>query len=179
MFRLTFALAVAIYAGFVIWGQPVDTVDADARSRVIAASAVDHDRPVILTSASSTGAEVTRTDISASMPDPAAIAASAPTPATVRDIRVIGEPVTVSLLSPDVPVRGSTAEPDAEPVLLRVTGSVVNMRAGPSTADAVIDSLPRGSVTEAVGGPIGGWQEVRDVVSGRTGWMSARFLEPS
>jgi SH3-like domain-containing protein len=91
--------------------------------------------------------------------------------------RLVGEPALVSLVSPAVPA--AAAERDAGSDLLRVTGSRVNMRSGPGTANAVVDSLPRGTLAEPIGTPIDGWQEIRDVESGLVGFMSARFLEPS
>ncbi|MEM7710314.1 MAG: SH3 domain-containing protein [Pseudomonadota bacterium] len=112
------------------------------------------------------------------MPDAAAIAAATPEPGAWEP-RLIGEPVLVSLVAP----RGDDAEPAAEPEvaaeMLRVTGRVVNMRAGPSTSNAVIDALPQGTLAEAIGEAENGWREIRDVATGRTGWMSANFLEPS
>ncbi len=53
------------------------------------------------------------------------------------------------------------------------------MRGGPSTADGVIDSLAEGTLAEAIGETVDGWREIRDVETGRTGFMSARFLQPA
>jgi hypothetical protein len=127
-------------------------------------------------------AEVTRASVDASaMPDPAIIATSAPPP-SARQPSPIGEPVVVSLIR--APEAAETAaSPEAEPplpeTLVRVTGSRVNMRAGPSVADGVVDSLPRGTLAEPVGEPRNGWQQIRDVETGMTGWMFARYLAPA
>ncbi|MCK0169408.1 SH3 domain-containing protein [Jannaschia sp. S6380] len=180
MIKLVFTLAAALYAGFVIWGHPTDVVAPEKQGAVsIAADAAEFDRPVILQNASSPEPHVTRAVASeALVPDAAAIAASAPAPAgSFPEPRLIGEPLVVSLVEPrDAPE--ATAEPTAER-MLRVTGSRVNMRAGPSTANRVVDSLPQGTLAEPLGPPEGGWQEIRDIATGRTGFMSARFLEPA
>ena len=60
-----------------------------------------------------------------------------------------------------------------------VDASALNVRAGPGTAEPVLDSLPRGAVaegtgrTELVDGDL--WVELR-LSDGATGWASARFL---
>lgn len=189
MFKLTFTLAAALYAGFVIWGQPAEVAEAgDAAATgtlVLAegAAAADYRSPVILeTNASSrTDADVTR----AAAVDPAAIVAAAPSPeATFRAPAPIGEPTRISLVAPAaVAAPAAAADPTAAPSatdgLLKVTGSRVNLRAGPSTGNAVVDSLVRGTLVEAVGEEINGWIELRDVTSGATGFMAANFLEPA
>ena len=59
--------------------------------------------------------------------------------------------------------------------ILYVTGNRVNFRAGPSTGDAVVGALGRGSAVEAVGPAAEGWVNIRDA-QGRIGFMSAQFL---
>jgi hypothetical protein len=181
MMKLTFSLAVALYAGFVIWGQPGQAVSEAAKSASapIAVAAADFDRPTILTPGGD-AAEVTRAvarDVI--VPDPAVIAASAPAPSDdFGRPRDIGEPMIVSLVDPGTQAPASAAD-DARNDLLVVTGSRVNLRAGPSTANAVVDSLAEGTLTEPLGAPVNGWQEIRDVESGLTGYMAARFLSPA
>ena len=135
----------------------------------------------------------------ASVPSPAVIAASAPEPAA-RATRTVplGQPVRISLI--DEPVRpidpiqdavadalsdalsvsesASAATPEDAARRMVVTGSRVNMRAGPSTANPVVTSLPRGAEVVIVG-EAGGWMELRDPDSGLTGFMSANFLAPA
>lgn len=62
--------------------------------------------------------------------------------------------------------------------LLIVTGTSVNMRSGPSTTWEVIGNLRRGAKAELVAQADGGWLQIRDVVTGRVGYMAGRFLEP-
>ncbi|TFL17488.1 SH3 domain-containing protein [Jannaschia formosa] len=182
MMKLTFTLAAALYVGFVIWGQPIENdLERDVATPVIASvvptETAEFDRPTIL-GLSPSEPQVTRTVVAA--PDPAVVAASAPAPSAPTP-RLIGEPVVVSLVAPAAaatPETAAAAEPGTEG-LLRVTGSRVNMRSGPSTSNDVVDSLPRGTLAEAIGEPVDGWQEIRDVSTGLTGFMAARFLEQS
>ena len=181
MFRLTFTLAAALYAGFVVWGDP-ETATAQSRTMptpILEASAgvvEDVDAPTIIGSAREAAPVVTRAAIAPVTPDAAAIAAAAPIPTTLEP-RLIGEPIVVSLMSPAGPA--SVDDVASTEGLLRVTGSRVNMRSGPGVSNGVVDSLPLGTLAEPIGAPIDGWQEIRDVESGLTGFMSARFLEPS
>ncbi|MEM8849388.1 MAG: SH3 domain-containing protein [Pseudomonadota bacterium] len=186
MIRLTVTLAVALYATFIIWGEPAEYTGAEAATTDDPAGltqTADFVRPVILESNGAGDAVVTRAvtqDVV--VPDAAVIAASAPEPSALDiDLGRIGEPVVVSLFRDVAPAPepAAAAPPDTEGDLLRVTGTVVNMRAGPSTGNAVVDSLPRGTITEALGAPENGWQQIRDIATGQTGWMAARFLEPS
>ncbi|MCT8159295.1 SH3 domain-containing protein [Pseudoruegeria sp. SHC-113] len=60
-----------------------------------------------------------------------------------------------------------------------VTGSRVNMRSGPSTANGVLASLTRGSAAEMIALEANGWARIRDLTTGQTGYMSAKFLSRS
>jgi hypothetical protein len=74
--------------------------------------------------------------------------------------------------------RRETAQAPAAPgaEMLRVTGSRVNLRAGPSTANAVVGSVARGDIVELVGHANDAWAEIR--VDGREAFMARRFLDP-
>jgi uncharacterized protein YraI len=54
------------------------------------------------------------------------------------------------------------------------TNDSVNLRAGPSTEDAVLGELPAGTVVGLTGQQVNGFLEV--VANGATGWVSADFL---
>ena len=190
MLKMTVALAVALYAGFVIWGTPSETLTAEragSAAPVRTAAAMDYDRPVIL-SQTATGAAVARDAVTELVvPDAATIAASAPDPEAVEPAsRTIGEPIVISLVenaeepeAPSAATDAATAAPEATAGRYRVSGTRVNMRSGPSTADAVVDSLPGGTLAEVIGEETDGWVQIRDVNSGLTGYMAARFLEPA
>jgi hypothetical protein len=190
MIRMTFALGVALYAAFAIWGRPVDGVVAAGDVAPTFAAAP---QPVILQNASApSGAPsgdaaplVTRiVDVAARpaapvMPDPAAVIAATPTPAEIlgQPPRLIGEAQRITL----APAAAPAAAPElAGPLgdVVEVTGSRVNMRAGPGVGNAVVGALSRGERAEAIGAPEGGWQQIRALDSGVTGFMFASYLSP-
>lgn len=185
MFKYTFTLAAALYAGFVVWGEPQDLGSAEAATQTpLIATTADarYTAPVILGDGA-TDAVVTRAATETVVPDAATIAASTPAPSAgqVRP-RLIGEPVVVNLVRPAVATTtddDTTAAAELSGERLRVTGSRVNMRSGPSTGNPVVGSLAEGTVAERLGDDQGGWVEIRDTATGRTGFMSARFLAPA
>lgn len=65
----------------------------------------------------------------------------------------------------------------ANPVLY-VTGSRVNVRSGPATVYAAIDSLARGTPVDDLGDAGEGWRMIR-LPSGATGYMSGDYLSPT
>ena len=69
-------------------------------------------------------------------------------------------------------------QPEPEPardVVLYVSGRVVNVRSGPSTAFAAITSLRRGAAVVDLGDAGDGWRQIR-LDTGETGYMSGDFL---
>ena len=78
-------------------------------------------------------------------------------------------------------VEPANAEAIAPPIreTVFVTGSRVNMRAGPSTANPVVVALGFGAEAELIEEVAGGWTQIRDIESGRVGYMAARFLSPT
>ncbi len=69
-----------------------------------------------------------------------------------------------------------TVEPSK---LLFITGSRVNLRAGPSTGQAIVTQLGLGDRAELLTNTADGWVQIRHVDSGRIGYMSADFLSPA
>jgi SH3-like domain-containing protein len=59
-----------------------------------------------------------------------------------------------------------------------VTGAAVNLRAGPSTQEAVVTLLIRGDRVEVLGATGTGWAQIRTLPTGVEGFMAARFLNP-
>lgn len=192
MLKLILTTTVALYAAFIIWGKPDASAVPQAAPEVAAlvdAPGANFDEPVILTR-SGQDAPVTRAAITETVvPDAARLATAAPGPQGSSPRR-IGDPVSVSLVRPeDAAESDATAAttPDSAPEtvpadvegMLRVSGTTVNMRSGPSTGAGVVASLPAGTLAEPVGAEVDGWIEIRDVASGLTGFMSARFLEPA
>ncbi|MDJ0629737.1 MAG: SH3 domain-containing protein [Rhodobacter sp.] len=76
-------------------------------------------------------------------------------------------------------VTSAAPEPEPEPRIVYVTGSRVNMRAGPSTSNPVVDRLVRGTAAEVLGEAGDGWLQIRDIATGTEGFMSGDFLSPA
>ncbi len=104
-------------------------------------------------------------------------------PGTVTDPLAI-TPETLALIAAAGVTGGATgadaasasAEPEAQ--TLFVSGSRVNVRAGPATSYSVIDSLGYGTAVELLADADGAWAEIR-LPDARTGFMSRNFLAPS
>jgi hypothetical protein len=70
--------------------------------------------------------------------------------------------------------------PEPAPTLpeeLYVTGTKVNMRSGPSTANSVIGALVEGTVVSDLGDAGDGWRQIQ-TEAGEIGFMSSDFLAP-
>ena len=87
------------------------------------------------------------------------------------------------------PLRGLVAaveaEPDDEPSAVReardlwyVTGTRVNLRAGPGTGSAVIGQVGLGDAAEVLSDS-GGWYRIRTGDGTLTGWIYGDYLDPS
>ncbi len=182
MLKFILTTTVALYAAFIIWGKPDATpapAPAPEVATILGASDANFDEPVILSQAGQNDTVTSAAIAETVVPGAAAIAAATPAPDAATPRR-IGDPVAVSIARPQTPAAGGGAAPEDADTdgLLRVSGSTVNMRSGPSTEAGVVASLPAGTLAEPVGAEIDGWIEIRDVASGLTGFMAARFLEP-
>ena len=101
---------------------------------------------------------------------PIAVSATAAPAFAGSDANVIGiEPAFASLSAP------APASPDMT-ALREVAARAVNMREGPDTSYAVLDTLPQGTQTEVVESDGTGWVRVRVVGTGQMGWMAERLL---
>lgn len=121
-----------------------------------------------------------------SIPEPV----SAPVPDTAPDVVPTPEPEPIpeATLTPEPepePVSEPVSEPEPEPEtivnllpVLYVTGSKVNMRAGPSTNDAIVGALTRGTAVDFLGEVADGWAQIIVINTGATGFMSSQFLSP-
>jgi uncharacterized protein YgiM (DUF1202 family) len=79
---------------------------------------------------------------------------------------------------PRVAVAAETApaEQNADaPGLRFVSGSKVNLRAGPGTTNAVVAQLTQGTAAQVLTVETGGWVEIV-TTDGTAGWISAKFL---
>ena len=189
LMKMTFALAAAIYAGFVIWGAPDGAIEGTAAlaettpaPRIVTVATGDDPQAPVIVTPKAEDDTVTRAAVSDNVVPNASViaAAAAALDRSERDAARIGVPTRINLRDPAEPApiaEAAAAEPEDD--LLRVTGSRVNMRSGPSTGNRVVDSLPEGTLAEPIGAEQDGWIEIRDVATGREGFMAARFLAPA
>ncbi|MGR3464840.1 SH3 domain-containing protein [Limimaricola sp.] len=74
-------------------------------------------------------------------------------------------------------VAAAPAETAASIELRQVSGDWVNMRQGPGTGHAVLDTLPRGTEAKLIE-RADGWAKIEITSTGQSGWMSERLLAP-
>ncbi|MEM9755849.1 MAG: SH3 domain-containing protein [Pseudomonadota bacterium] len=160
MVRLSLVLCVAIYLVFVL--VPEDTPATSGPE----AGMREADEDGGLTELTLDTGEVWAIDrvvTPSSAPEPAAPlppAGDAPAP---EDAGAVEDPE-------------DAAPSDGSPAILYVTGTRVNMRAGPSTDDAIVTALSQGTATELLDEAPGGWVQIRDPLTGTVGFMSGDFL---
>ena len=78
------------------------------------------------------------------------------------------------VVTPVVTAAATAPAPAAE--LFYVTARSVNVRSGPSTGDAVIDTLARGEAVSVIWVEDNGWARIRVEGDGIDGYMSMSFL---
>lgn len=106
-----------------------------------------------------------------------ALSADAPAPAQGEDLRLWA---AVARQGAEPAGTVTASEPDPAPTRhARVTGSRVNLRAGPSTADRVLDQVVRDQRVEVLEARTDGWSRIRVPETGRTAWIFDRFLTPA
>ena len=74
---------------------------------------------------------------------------------------------------------GTSADTTPELAIVYVSGSMVNMRSGPTTSDAVVGAVGYGASIELIEDLGNGWSHIRDIATGQTGYMASRFLTAS
>ncbi len=113
--------------------------------------------------------------------EPVQVAAPAPAPTPEPEPAPVPapepEPEIVAAPEPE-PEPTPQPEPETSAVLpvLYVTGSTVNMRAGPTTRDGVVAKLTRGTAVDDLGPATDGWSQIRVIATGKSGFMATRFL---
>ena len=73
-------------------------------------------------------------------------------------------------------VETAPASPDASASYWYVSGTLVNLRSGPGTSNAVVAQLERGDPAEVISDPAAEWIEIRAAGGAIQGWISSRFL---
>ena len=98
-------------------------------------------------------------------------------PSDVRDgVPLVVTPRSIAPIASETPA--PMAEADRSLPLAEVTGTQVNLRAGPSTRDPVLAALRQGDQVALIGATGDGWAQIRVVSDGREGFMAMRFLSP-
>jgi hypothetical protein len=159
-------LGAAIYAGLVIFSEGAPKTSAPSVDVARAAPAVDLGAPARPAMPGTFRTADGRTLPIAAVIDPVALAHRSDAIALVSTDRT--EAVTAS-------GSGGLRE---EAALVEVTGNQVNLRAGPSTADAVLGAMLRGDRAELIASPGNGWVRIRALSTGIEGYMADRFVAP-
>ena len=89
-----------------------------------------------------------------------------------------GEPLLNAVTIAAAETTSEAVTGDSSKILLAVNARSVNLRAGPSTNVAVVASLKRGEQAELVSEAADGWLQIRQVSTGKVGFMAGRFLDP-
>lgn len=183
LIRLTLVTTAAIVGGMALFG----TGDGVDRAEPVAET--------VLTPASAPPETAQTADAAQPQPETAQPETARPETAEVEVAKQGGLDVTGVLpasMSIDVEAAVATAieeTPEIAPVRVAapaapatdlrtvyVTGTRVNLRAGPSTDNAVVDQLVQGTEAEVLGEAADGWLHIRAVASGIEGYMSGDFL---
>lgn len=69
--------------------------------------------------------------------------------------------------------------PFANQPLWRVTASSLNVRTGPSSNDAAIGAITRGTIVAVVGSDLSDWLMIRAAEPALEGYVARRFMEPA
>ncbi|MCT4684556.1 MAG: SH3 domain-containing protein [Roseicyclus sp.] len=177
MLRLTLMLCAAIYAGLVIYSD--DSAPAQEAPAAVTRSTAPFDatRPGRMPSDSLVTADGRVLTIAAvidpvALDDGQAAVQQVSTPGAARSAQTVTASASTSAPSPDAATGGASLP------LVEVTGTRVNLRAGPSTEDAVLDALTLGAQAELLAALDNGWVQIRTVDNGVEGYMADRFLAP-
>lgn len=181
MIRLTLFLAAGLYAAMLVWGTEkpglqAEAVTSDTLEDVeIADSGPREPKPAEAIAEDKPEPDV-QVSPAAERVLPAAVRAQTAAP-NGTGIQPTNALMVVEAV--DAPAEAATpavAREEEETEVLIVTGNSVNMRAGPSISQAIIGNLRRGGRAELLDAETDGWVRVRDVSSGRVGYMAARYL---
>ncbi len=175
MLRLALMTSAAVYAGLVIYSEDAP-VSESAEEDVIVADAAPN--PVQPETTAQDG--VFRTAMGLDLTIAAVID---PSDIALDDATEVAAIRTERFADPDaqadtVMASASEAEPEPALLLVAVSGSSVNLRAGPSTNDGILGALFRGEQAEVIATLETGWAHIRVVDTGVEGYMATRFLEP-
>lgn len=163
MLRLTVFACAAVYAGLVIFSADPPGPESGKGPSL--------SQPASIPDAPQTEPVVFVTADGRSLPVAAVIV-----PQEFRDTS--GQVALVSTPRAAESVTASASQGLVQIPVAEVTGSSVNLRAGPSTRDAVLTALLQGERVELLGATDNGWAQIRAVSTGVEGFMATRFLTP-
>jgi len=167
MLRLALLLGAAVYAGLVIFSEPAADVAgsvevARAATPLDVTMPASRSNPDIFVTADGRELRI------AAVIDPGALDDGS---SEIALVSTGGTDTITSSASAGVP-----EVPDLP--LVEITGNHVNLRAGPSTGDAVLGAMARGEHAELMASPGNGWVQIRALSTGVEGFMSDSFVSP-
>ena len=185
MLRLTFLLCSSLFLVMLLGGRDFGQlrpglVQAEAGADALPVTA---EVPAVETVALASDAPETPVVVHAIVPDPVIV--KAPVVAVALDAEVAPAPVpvepestvfTLSNYADPAPEAGVAPEQAAEGEIWYVAGNSLNVRAGPSTDDAIVGKLSRGEAMLMVSRDGGDWAQVRIEGDGIEGYVATRFL---
>ena len=169
-FILTAVTLVAIYGVFTVYG------DAERRPDVTRASSEPSGEGLKLGDWLAPGeAIVTRKLPPDAMSEREAIEVALAAGRTHRDGRSNRPPLGELVEAAEAaPVEAADA---LDPDVWYVTGTTVNVRAGPGTGNAVVAQVSLGDAAEVLAESSDGWMQIRPEGSDTVGWISRRFMD--
>jgi hypothetical protein len=166
MLRLTLMLSAAIYAGLVIYSDGMPPEEQAGAEVARATPLLDATMPVRAGPADRLVTADGRMLSIAAVIDPVALDDGQAAVHLVSTRTAEAVTASASAGQPELPI-------------VEVTGTSVNLRAGPSTGEAVLDALVRGEQVELIAALDNGWAQIRTVETGVEGYMAGRFLSPA
>lgn len=168
MFRYLVAAAASIYCGLLIFGD-------DSRRPDVSRQATDDVSGLTLAAFSEIDTSDAVQRLEGGMSDNEAIEAALRAGEELRANRerkvLRGGKVAAANAEPEAPAPESTAIAE----LWYVSGTRVNLRAGPGTGNAVVGQLALGEAAEVLGDQ-DGWYQIRTADGAVTGWIYGKFL---
>lgn len=88
-----------------------------------------------------------------------------------------GSAVTVTAPPPDAVPQPTDPTPPPAGQFARITGTAVNLRAGPSTANDVVGQVSEGQTLRVLDPDTDGWATIENPATGENAYIASRFLE--
>lgn len=165
LIRLTLVTTVAIVGGMLVLGTEDDNAPIPDSAETAPAPAAETAAPV-------QAQPLDAAQVAADGKQDGSVAASVLPASMPENVETAGASAVADIV--DAPA----TEPGANRRIVFVTGTRVNLRDGPSTDNAVVDQLARGTEAEVLGEAGDGWLQIRAVATGAEGYMSGNFLSP-